>query len=387
MLGFKATHKNLDLIFDISPHLPRYIEADAKKLRQILINLLSNALKFTSKGGVTLRASYNTSPDWHLSSPSGLALYQEADQHWIKFEVEDTGIGIDPNDLDRIFDPFVQTNTAQTFIEGTGLGLAISRKFVNLMGGQIEINSELNRGTIVKLILPVTLAQPEDVKLATLPKRFIKIDSDQDYRILIAEDRLESRNLLVKLLKPLGFQVEAVANGQIAIEVWENWSPHVILMDMRMPVMNGYDATKYIKRHLKGQATIIIALTASAFSDDKTVILSAGCDDFLGKPFREEVLLEKISQHLGIQYLCEEITQTHRETTSSSSSLTPEDLQVMPSDWIHALYRAASEADSDVLEKLIHTIPSDYRNLAIILQNLVDNFGYDRIINLTQIEG
>jgi CheY-like chemotaxis protein len=192
---------------------------------------------------------------------------------------------------------------------------------------------------------------------------------------------------LVKLLKPLGFQVEQVSNGQAAIEIWEAWSPHLILMDMRMPVMSGYDATQYIKRHLKGQATIIIALTASAFSDDKTVILSAGCDDFVGKPFREEVLLEKIAQHLGIRYIYEEQTQTVVETTSSPTILTPEDLQMMPSDWIQALYTAANEADSESLEQLIQQIPSAHSNLVSTLQHLVDNFGYDQIIYLTQLEG
>ena len=387
MLAVKAAHKNLDLIFDLSPYLPQYIRTDAKKLRQILINLLSNAIKFTQKGGVTLRASYNTTPDWNGLGGSSLPPNPGTIQHVMKFEVEDTGIGIPAEDLERVFDPFVQTNATETFIEGTGLGLAISRKFVDLMGGKIELTSQLNQGTTVKLTLPVTLAQAEEIQETLPTRRYIKVDSDQDYRILIAEDRLESRNLLVKLLKPLGFQVEQVSNGQAAIEIWEAWSPHLILMDMRMPVMSGYDATQYIKRHLKGQATIIIALTASAFSDDKTVILSAGCDDFVGKPFREEVLLEKIAQHLGIRYIYEEQTQTVVETTSSPTILTPEDLQMMPSDWIQALYTAANEADSESLEQLIQQIPSAHSNLVSTLQHLVDNFGYDQIIYLTQLEG
>jgi DNA-binding response OmpR family regulator len=138
---------------------------------------------------------------------------------------------------------------------------------------------------------------------------------------------------------------------------------------------------------LKGQATIIIALTASAFSDDKTVILSAGCDDFVGKPFREEVLLEKIAQHLGIRYIYEETLQTAAEPKDSPSVLTPQDLQVMPSEWIQALYTAANEADSEILEQLIQQIPAVHSNLVITLQHLIDNFGYDQIINLTQVEG
>jgi len=386
MLSVKATNKNLELIFDLSPDLPQYVQADAKKLRQILLNLLSNAIKFTSRGGVTLRASYNTALNLDICNPPALPEKTENIQHFLKFEVEDTGIGIASEDLGRIFDPFVQTNTRQTFIEGTGLGLAISRKFVDLMGGEIEISSQLNHGTTVRLSIPLLLAQAEEVKEILPHRKYIKVDSEQTYRILIAEDRRESRNLLVKLLKPLGFQVEEVSNGQAAIEKWETWSPHLILMDMRMPIMNGYDATRYIKQHLKGQATIIIALTASAFSNDKTVVLSAGCDDFVGKPFREEVLLEKIAQHLGIDYLYEENLEIGAEPNSPPMVLTPEDLQLMPSDWIHALYTAATEADSEVLEQLIQQIPAPHSHLVMTLQHLVNNFGYDQIIHLTQVE-
>jgi CheY-like chemotaxis protein len=254
------------------------------------------------------------------------------------------------------------------------------------MGGEIEISSQLNHGTTVRLSIPLLLAQAEEVKEILPHRKYIKVDSEQTYRILIAEDRRESRNLLVKLLKPLGFQVEEVSNGQAAIEKWETWSPHLILMDMRMPIMNGYDATRYIKQHLKGQATIIIALTASAFSNDKTVVLSAGCDDFVGKPFREEVLLEKIAQHLGIDYLYEENLEIGAEPNSPPMVLTPEDLQLMPSDWIHALYTAATEADSEVLEQLIQQIPAPHSHLVMTLQHLVNNFGYDQIIHLTQVE-
>ncbi|MGA0197519.1 MAG: ATP-binding protein, partial [Prochlorotrichaceae cyanobacterium] len=395
MLGIKANHKNLELIFDLSPNLPQYVCADANKLRQILINLLSNAIKFTHHGGITLRASYDTPFDVELDTRSYWDMTHEdltppnsSTQNLIKFEVEDTGIGIAPEELEDIFEPFVQTKTTENFVEGTGLGLAITRKFIDLMGGEIKIRSQLNQGTTVTFRLPVTLAQAEETQVAIPAKRFIKIDSDQNYRILIAEDRIESRHLLVKLLKPLGFEVQEAADGQSAIELWERWSPHLILMDMRMPIMNGYDATQYIKRHLKGQATIIIALTASAFSDDRSVILSAGCDDFLGKPFREAVLLEKISQHLGIRYIYEETTSMLSEPPSGTSALlSPADLGKMPSDWIQALYQAANQADSDTLLQLLQEIPLDDRNLANALQRMVENFSYDQIITVTQVEG
>ncbi|MGA1409515.1 MAG: protein kinase domain-containing protein [Prochlorotrichaceae cyanobacterium] len=396
MLGVKASHKNLELIFDLSPNLPQYVCADANKLRQILINLISNSIKFTHHGGVTLRAFYVTQLDlkcdsvsyWDATHDDTAGQNSNSTQSLIKFEVEDTGIGIAPEDLENIFEPFVQTQATQNFVEGTGLGLAITRKFIDLMGGDIKISSHLNQGTTVTFHLPITLAQAEETPVTTPPKRVLKVDSDQNYRILIAEDRIESRHLLVKLLKPLGFEVKEVPDGQSAIELWESWSPHLILMDMRMPVMSGYDATQYIKQHLKGQATIIIALTASAFSDDRSVILSAGCDDFLGKPFREAVLLEKISQHLGIRYIYEEMTPALSASPASASALlSPTDLHNMPSDWIQALYQAASQADSDALLELIQEIPLDNRDLANALRRMVENFSFDQMINLTQVEG
>ncbi len=407
MLRGKALSKNLELIFDLSPNLPQYIQADGNKLRQVLINLLSNAIKFTVKGGITLRAELKH----HLSNLS-ISSYDSSDHNIdhssddssselthpnlnlanrtdtvIRFEIEDTGVGIAAEDLETIFDPFVQTQTGRSFTEGTGLGLAISRKFVDLMGGELTINSQLNQGTLVQFLLPVQLAQADQIDRPVQPRKIIRLNSDQEYRILIAEDREANRQLLVKLLTPLGFRLKEAVHGRDAIAIWEEWSPQLILMDMRMPVMDGYAATKYIKQHLKGQATVIIALTASVFSNEKNLILSAGCDDFLHKPFRDDILLEKIAQHLGLSYIYEELEPESLDVPSVQAQLvTPEALQVMPFDWIERMYEAANQADAEVLLQLIEELPPEQGHIAVALQSIINDFGFDRIIELTRIE-
>jgi PAS domain S-box-containing protein len=313
MLHLKAHSKGLQLTFNYSPDTPRYVRTDESKLRQILINLIGNAIKFTSSGGVTLRVGRSqksdVTSDKRESVPDSEVL--SPDSFFLHFEVEDTGPGIAADELDTLFEPFVQTKTGKMSQEGTGLGLPITRQFVQLMGGNITVSSTVGEGTIFKFDLKVTLAQAGEVQTAASTRQAIALAPNQPtYRILVVDDRGESRQLLLHLLSRLGIEVREAENGQEAVALWDSWQPHLILMDMRMPVMDGYEATKQIKSHLKGQATVIIALTASAFEEDRTMILSAGCDDFVRKPFQEEVLLEKIATHLGVRYVYEESSRS-----------------------------------------------------------------------------
>jgi len=396
MLQLKAKSKGLQLIFDYAPDLPRYIRTDENKLRQVLINLIGNAIKFTSSGGVALRVKMRVENEGeHLrlmeagggqmsvtnlgpsSSPTPYSLY---------FEIEDTGSGIAADEIETLFDPFVQTKSGQLSQEGTGLGLPISRQFVQLMGGEITVSSTLGEGTIFKFDIKVTLAEANEVQTATPTRRVLFLAPDQPtYRILGVDDRLESRQLLLHLLSPLGFEVREAENGQQAVALWDSWQPHLILMDMQMPVMDGYEATKQIKSHLKGQATIIIALTASAFEEQRTMILSAGCDDFVRKPFREEVLLEKIATYLGVRYIYEDLSQpTSQKLGEKVEVLTSEALAVMPKEWRSQLYLAAKGCNDEEILTLIEQIPEPHTALKPRLIDLVDNFRLDTIIDLTQ---
>lgn len=370
MLRLKASAKNLQLIFDRTSDVPPYLKADEGKLRQVLINLLSNAIKFTDQGGVILRVRAHTTD----------ALY-------LNFEVEDTGVGINPQELDQLFLAFGQTEAGRNSQQGTGLGLAISQKFVQLMGGEIRVKSVLGQGSVFSFEIPISVADPTMIPAPYPIAQVVGLEPNQPtYRILAVDDRTESRLLLVKLLGEIGFEVREATNGKEAIAVWEDWQPHLIWMDMRMPVMDGYEATRQIKATLQGQATVIIALTASAFEEDRHLVLSAGCDDFLRKPFRAETLWEKMGHHLGVRY-CYEVTgaeifeplvpEGHRD-------LIRQQLRQVPQPWLNQLKQMALECSDEGVLNLLELLPPEQYTLAIALQNWADHFQFDQILTFIE---
>ena len=215
----------------------------------------------------------------------------ESQSYTLNFRVSDTGVGIASEELDKLFEAFTQTESGRESQEGTGLGLAISRQFVQLMGGDITVTSELGKGTTFNFSIQPQLGN-EIIGETSDKRQVIALAPNQpDYKILVVDDKPINRQLLVRLLVPLGFEVREASNGQEAIVMWEAWQPHLIWMDMRMPVMDGYEATKYIKSTTQGNATAIIALTASVLEQERAIILSAGCDDFMRKPFKEQTAL------------------------------------------------------------------------------------------------
>jgi signal transduction histidine kinase/CheY-like chemotaxis protein len=271
MLYFKTLSKGLKLIVERTPDVPQYIQTDERKLREILLNLLGNALKFTHKGSITLRVRGRE--HWNEregEGERGKSLSFQSEVSYLYFEVEDTGAGIAPEEMNKLFTAFGQTQTGRSSQEGTGLGLAISQKFVQLMGGNISVRSTPGEGTTFAFDIQIAQAQASEIQAPQETRKVISVAPDQPkYRILVVDDRSESRLLMSKLLKSVGFDVREAANGQEAIEQWLSYSPHLIFMDMRMPVMDGYKATERIKGPLQGQATSIIALTASALEEDR----------------------------------------------------------------------------------------------------------------------
>jgi CheY-like chemotaxis protein len=207
-----------------------------------------------------------------------------------------------------------------------------------------------------------------------------------DYRILVVEDVVENRQLLVEMLEFVGFQVREATNGQEGVALWESWSPHLICMDILMPVMDGYEATQQIKQTPQARDTIIIALTASAFEEQRDVIFKAGCDDFLPKPFREEALLEKIALHLGVRYVYEgEQSSALLRSPTVVERLTPDALAVMPVSWIDELYQAALYADDELMNQLIEQIPVSFSCLRCALSEMLNNFRLEELISLTEL--
>ena len=365
MFQIRATAKNLSLQFDVADNVPQYIFSDESKLRQILINLLGNAIKFTQVGGVILTVARNSD-----------------NQTQLQFTVRDTGKGIPETEKEKIFEPFMQTDLGTRSEDGTGLGLAISRQFARLMQGDITFTSTTDKGSIFTVNIAVELAKSSQVNTKEIKPKVIGIVAGQpDYRILVVDDKEANRELLVKFLTSVGLNTRIATNGIEAIEIYRVWQPDLIWMDMRMPVMDGYAATKQIKAN--NNTTIIIALTATAFEEERSKILAVGCDDLVRKPFKEAEIFEKMAEQLGIQYLYE--TEASSISTKSNPLKLPS-LESMSPEWIADIRQAAIEVDADTLLELIKQIPSDRLNLANGLKELINNYCFDEIINLTEMD-
>lgn len=375
MLSIKANRKNLQLIINCDDNVPDYICTDESKLRQVLINLIGNGIKFTQTGRITLRVSQQ-----NIGATSHCDL---------KFAVEDSGAGITPEEISQIFKPFNQSKTGRQSKQGTGLGLPISKRFVELMGGELKVESEIGHGSIFSFNILAKLSSKSKIHLK--PTKVIKslAPNQPKYRILAVDDIWQSRLLMVRLLGQVGFEVKEAENGQQALELAQQWQPDLILMDMRMPIMDGYEATKQIREI--GNPCKIIALTASAFISKQKQTIDAGCDDYLRKPFPEHELFAKIQENLGVKYIYQHesdlLQQKHPITEdkpqeSESFQLTAKSMQVMPDSWLQELKQAAGELNESKLAALIQQIPDKYTYLAQSLTNLVDNFQFEQIFEL-----
>jgi CheY-like chemotaxis protein len=276
----------------------------------------------------------------------------------------------------------VQTQTGKASQQGTGLGLVISQEFVQLMGGKISVSSEVGHGSIFKFDIPVSVVDAASIQTAPSQRRVIALEPNQQpYRILIVDDRTDNRQLLIKLLAPLGFEVKEANNGLEAIEIWSSWNPRLILMDLRMPIMDGYEATKQIKGTTKGQATAIIAVSASNFEEQRSVTLSVGFDDYIRKPFKQSDIFDALHKHLGVQYIYSEPASELESTPTQS--LTPETLAVLPADWLASFHQATLTADADLLLELIAQIYEQHESIANALVEWVNNYRFEELWALT----
>ena len=391
MFQIKAETKNLQLRFFVQADVPQYIKTDEKKLRVCLINLLGNAIKFTGDGGsIWLRASVEGK---HQPAESGIyPNSNSAEQCFISFEVEDTGVGIAAAEIDTLFDAFVQTEAGKQAADGTGLGLTITKKYVEIMGGDIAVDSVLGEGTSFKFKIRVFPATSSEITVATL-QRAIALEADQPvYRILAVDDNQENRLLLVKMLQPIGFEVREAENGLQAVELWESWQPDLIWLDTRMPVMDGFEAVREIRaKEGKTQPqTVIIALTASIFEERKGEIIAAGCDDFVRKPFQEQILFDKMACYLGVRYIYEELPQQGAGAlrgyfvTEKPDSFFGPLLAEMPQNWVQELYDAVNDVNEELAIQIVDRICESHPTLAEALKDLLADYRLDRIMDLTK---
>jgi PAS domain S-box-containing protein len=379
----RSEEKGLSLDFTLGENVPLYVTTDEGRLRQVLMNLLGNALKFTQAGGATLHVNASEPGKAHDEDKAGLY-----------FEVHDTGPGIEAEELAKIFDPFVQSASGQEYHEGTGLGLSISRQFVRLMGGDLTVSSVIGQGSIFKFEVLVRLADKNVVQVAYPKHRPLGLaPGGPNYRILVVEDRDTNRLLMVKLLESLGFEVKEAVNGLEAIELSESWQPHLIWMDMRMPVMDGREATKRIKSTPKGSAIPIIALTASAFEEDREQIMAAGCDDFVRKPFKQADIVNLLIKYLQVSFVYEDkqaipsAVDTPEMELSYSDALTPEALQALPASWLADLKKETVKADLFNILALINQIRQQDPVVAEALFELANNFEHNKILRYLEEAG
>lgn len=407
MFQYKAWAKGLQLNLDLAADIPQYIQADSNKLRQVLINLLSNAIKFTHQGSITvgvgLHSKVEVKPkantiDEDISEAVEMIIpqtcqdtsVQVASIPYLRFQVSDTGVGIEPTELDHIFDVFIQTQAGKVANEGTGLGLAISRKFVELMGGEIQVSSQVNQGSTFSFEIPLHLADGDRQLVQTQPEMIELVPHLSSYRILIADNQLENRQILVKLLTLPGLEVREVENGREAVTLWQEWQPHIIWMDMHMPIMDGYEATRQIRNQSdNAQSPIIIALTAYTSNSDRTKALKAGCNDYVNKPFQVEILFAKMEEYLGVQYVYAKdepkLSAIDRpDITVNLNQLTAEHLSVMSASWLESLSNAAQLCDDEEILSLIQEIPQDQIFLITTLTHLAHNFQFHPIVKLAQ---
>ena len=397
MLNFKAQTKGLTLTFTCAPEVPEFVNADERKLRQILINLIGNAIKFTQQGSITLHIS--------LGNP---AVEKESSMGKLYVEVKDTGSGIPSADLDTIFDAFTQTEVGRQSAEGTGLGLTICRHFIHLMGGDISMTSQVGHGTAVQFYIQCREASRAALTVSPQPQVLGLVPAQPSYRILVAEDRSDSRQLMVELLQSVGFEVQSAETGEEAIAQWAAWQPHLIWMDWQMPRMNGFEATQQIRTvealrstlEPKTAAssttssasgvtsppkTIIIALTASVFENTRQEALEAGCNDLVYKPFQESEIFDKIETFLGVQYIYQTLSQ---DTPLIPKTLNaPEIEQVLsqrPTQWLSDFLQATIELDEDAIA--LHIVESQDQSLEVAqsMTELANILDFSRLAELLQ---
>jgi PAS domain S-box-containing protein len=366
MFRLRAEAKALHFAMVVDGEPVSYVIADEGKIRQALINLLGNAIKFTKRGHVHLHV--------HLTPKNAHAF-------WLSAAVEDTGIGITPEDQAHLFEPFTQVKGKLNIQEGTGLGLAISRKCARLMGGDLTAVSSPGIGSTFTFEIPVERGHAGvAVKSSNLRRVKCLRAGTGVPRILVADDHLENQDWLMKLLSAIGYSVQAAETGEAAIRRWEEWRPNMVLMDIHMPVMDGLEATRRIKADPRGRDTAILVLTASALEEDRQTVADGQADGFLTKPCREEELLEKMRALLHVDYEYEEEGAFEGPIAPTTTLLTP-----LPADLAERLRDAISDGNKKLLDKLILQVRhcGDTAS-AGTLQELADRYDYDALTLLLE---
>jgi signal transduction histidine kinase/ActR/RegA family two-component response regulator len=368
MMRVPAREKRLSLVQTEPSSFPRWIQADSVKLRQVLINLLSNAVKYTTEGSITLRLDVQ---------PAG-----GGDQFLACFEVQDTGIGIVPEDQARIFEPFEQAIDGRRQ-SGAGLGLAITRQLVGLMGGTITVESAPGKGSCFRVEIPVEETRALEATPAGYQERILGLEAGQpDYRVLVVEDQCENWVLLERLLRNAGFRVRVAENGEVGVKIFQEWRPDFIWMDIRMPVMDGSEAARRIRALEGGRDVKIAAVTASGSNSSRAELLAAGMDDFVRKPYRTQEIFECMARHMGVRY---------RRTAAApllpcnpAVELRVDTIAALPAVLRAELRDALTALDVDWISRTVAKVAEHDADLSAALANLAKRYAYTAMLEAVE---
>jgi PAS domain S-box-containing protein len=366
MFRVRTDEKKLSFSVEMIGDVPQYIVTDINKLRQVFINVLGNAVKFTEQGGIGLRVRVDR---------------ESSQESFLRVEVEDTGPGISPDEQDKLFRHFEQTKTGREAGIGTGLGLAISWEFVRLMGGTITVSSQVGKGSVFVIRLPLNEGDAQAVQVKEKPRQVLRLQPGQAIcRVLIADDIEDNRQLLAQLLAPVGFEIRLATNGAEAVQEFEQWRPDLILMDFRMPVMDGHEAIRRIRAVSGPGSPKIIAVTASAMDENRQELMGIGADDFISKPFREADLFQKIRAHLRVEYVYAQDPET--SVADQEVELTAEAMACLSQGVVERMREAVITADLDQLLASIQEVEACDPRVAGGLRRLAEGFQYEKLLEL-----
>ena len=375
IIKMRALEKDVLFQCETAPDLPTGIQADEKRLRQVLLNLLGNAVKFTDRGQVTLSVSV-VKPEEDSSN-----------QQTLRFAVRDTGVGMNPEQLAKIFQPFEQVGDVKRRGAGTGLGLTISRQLVALMGGEIEVSSELGKGSTFWFEASFqTVEQVTAQDRLTEQKKVLGYEGKRR-QILVVDDKEENRLVLQNMLEPLGFEVTLGEDGQQEIDLATELIPDCILTDLVMPVKTGFEAVKEIRNIPALKDVTIIAISASVLDMDRAKSKSFGCDSFLPKPVDEQKLLALLREYLQLTWIYEEVAKSSDSDRASTETTTQQELVAPPPEEIEILYELAMLGSMKKIREramYLQSMDAKYLTFAKKLQDLAQDFQEKAIVNLIE---